>query len=476
MNIYVRFFLGYFLILGLAAWLVFDMVLEEIEPAVRQVAEETLVDASQMLAELAATELAEGRINDGPFAAAVRSARDRTPAADIYGIKKDKMDFRVYVTDARGTVVFDSENHALGADFSQWRDIARTLRGEYGTRTTRANPDDAFTSSMYVAAPVFHHGELIGVLSLAKPTVGLLPYIVRMSERIRESGFIVLAASALIGLLFSAWLIWSIHSLIRYARDVSSGRKAEPPTGGGRQFSELARALAVMRERLEGKQYVEKYVQNLTHEMKSPLTAVVSAAELLEDPLPDAERRHFAALILEQSARLQQIIERMLQLAKVEQLQRPEDSQLLDLGELARQSLAARTSALQRRALQAVIHAEGAFPCRGDAFLLQQAINNLLDNAIDFSPSGGVIDLHLQQQGGKLMLTVSDQGAGAPEYALSQIFDRFYSLPHPASGHKSTGLGLPFVREVARLHGGDAGFVNRAQGGAEASLEIPAAD
>jgi two-component system sensor histidine kinase CreC len=472
MNIYVRFFLGYFLILGLAAWLVFDMVLEEIEPAVRQVAEESLVDASQMLAALAAEDLAHGRINDGQFAIAVRTARSRVLDADIYGIKKEKMDFRVYVTDTKGKVLFDSDNGALGADFSRWRDISLTLRGEYGARTTRENPADPFTSYMYVAAPIFWRGELIGVLSLAKPAVGLLPYIVRMSTRIRESGFFVLAASAFIGLLFSAWLIWSIHGIIRYARDVSAGRKAEPPTGGGRQFSELAHALALMRERLEGKQYVEKYVQNLTHEMKSPLTAVLSAAELLEDPLPETERRRFAGLILEQGARLQQIIDRMLQLARVEQLQRPEDSQALDLGELARQAVAARATAFESRGLKVTLRGDGAFPCRGDAFLLQQAINNLMDNAIDFSPPGGEIDIWLEKRAGKLTLKVGDQGAGVPEYALGQIFERFYSLPHPATGHKSTGLGLPFVREVARLHGGDACFANRPQGGAEAILEI----
>jgi two-component system sensor histidine kinase CreC len=473
-NIYVRFFLGYFLILGLAAWLVFNMVLEEIEPAVRQVAEETLVDASQMLAELAANDLARGQINDGQFAAAARKASARALDADIYGIKKEKMDLRIYVTDARGKVVFDSENLALGADFSQWRDIALTLRGEYGARTTRENPDDPFTSSLYIAAPIIQDGQLIGVLSLAKPSVSLFPYIVRMSTRIRKSSMVVLAASAAIGVLFSAWLVWSIHSLIRYAREVSAGRKTEPPTGGGSHFSELARALATMRERLEGKQYVEKYVQHLTHEMKSPLTAVVSAAELLEDPLPEAERHHFVKLILEQGVRLQQIIERMLQLARVEQLQRPEDSQLLDLGELARQSAASRKTALQRRELTAAIHGDGAFPCRGDAFLLQQAINNLIDNAIDFSPSGGKIDIRLERQPGKLTLKVSDQGSGAPDYALSRIFERFYSLPHPATGRKGTGLGLPFVREVALLHGGDASFANHPQGGAEVTLSIAA--
>ncbi|MDR0700851.1 MAG: two-component system sensor histidine kinase CreC [Azoarcus sp.] len=475
LNISVRFFIGYFLALGLAGWFVLNVVTDEISPGLRQAREETQVDAAFLLAEFAAEDLAAGRIGDGPFAAALAAARQRKPAAVIFGIKKEQMDFRVYITDLHGKVVFDSEGRATGEDFSQWNDISRALRGEYGARTTRDNPGDIMTSSMYVAAPVVRNGERIGILSFAKPTATLMPYVDRMTGRIRADSFVMLSVSALIGVLFSAWLTWSIHGLIRYARDVIAGRKAEPPTGGGRQFSELAHALAAMRERLEGKQYVERYVQNLAHEMKSPLTAIASAAELLEDGLPETERRRFAALIQEQSGRMRLIIERMLQLARVEQLQRLEDNQPLELADLVRQTAAARADALARRKLTANIHAmDDAYPCRGDAFLLQQAIANLLDNAIDFSPLGGEIGIVLQKIPGKLRLTVRDHGGGAPDYALPQIFERFYSLPRPATGHKSTGLGLPFVREVAHLHGGDAFFANHPQGGAEVTLEISA--
>ncbi|GHT96393.1 sensor histidine kinase [Betaproteobacteria bacterium] len=476
MNISVRLFLGYFLVVGLAAWFALDTVTQEIRPGLRQTTEETLVDAANMLAELAADDLANKRINSGNFAAALKATRRRAPAAHIYDIKKERVDFRVYITDIKGQVVFDSEGQSLGSDFSRWQDIARALRGEYGARTTREDPDDPATSSMYVAAPILWQGKLIGVLSLAKPTATLAPYIRRTEQRLRQSGLWMLAASAAIGLIFSAWLTWSIYGLIRYARNVSAGHKAEPPVGGGRQFSELAHALANMRERLEGKQYVEKYVQNLAHEMKSPLTAVVSAAELLEAPLPDTERLRFAHLIREQAGRLQHTIERMLQLAKVEQLQRPEDNQPLDLGDLARQSVQgirdSRSDVLAERGINIQINAAGNFPCKGDAFLLRQAINNLLDNAIDFSPPGGTIQMALEKQPGKLLLKIRDQGSGAPDYALPQIFERFYSLPRPATGNKSTGLGLPFVREVAQLHGGDAHFTNHPEGGAEVWLEI----
>ena len=110
---------------------------------------------------------------------------------------------------------------------------------------------------------------------------------------------------------------------------------------------------------------------------------------------------------------------------------------------------------------------------RGDAFLLQQAILNLLDNAIEFSPDGGEIALSLTKQAQTAMIAIRDHGGGAPDYALPQLFERFYSLPRPATGRKSTGLGLAFVREVARLHGGEADFSNHPEGGGQATITLP---
>ena len=474
MNISVRLFIGYFLVVGLAAWFVLDIVTHETEPGIRQATEETLVDTAHVLAELAAQDLAAQRIDRGGFATSLRAATRRSPRADISGVRKESVDFRVYVTDAKGVVVYDSEHAAIGEDYSQWRDIARVLRGEYGARSTLEDPDDPESSVMYVAAPIFWQGELIGALSLAKPMSSLSPYISRATHRVKQTGLWLLVATAAIGIFFSGWLSWSIHRLRSYARAVADGRKAEPPTGGGYQFSELARALGQMREKLEGKQYVERYVQNLAHEMKSPLTAVIGAAEILEDELPAADRRKFADSIGEQARRLQAIIERMLMLARVEQLQTPEGG-AIDLQKLLPACVADRQLALAKRRLECVISAPEASSLRGDSFLIQQAVLNLLDNAIEFSPDSGRIELELAVTDGYAEISVRDHGSGAPNYALAQIFDRFYSLPRPATGRKSTGLGLALVREVARLHGGEAGFANHPEGGGLASIRLPLA-
>ena len=111
----------------------------------------------------------------------------------------------------------------------------------------------------------------------------------------------------------------------------------------------------------------------------------------------------------------------------------------------------------------------------GEAFLLRQALTNLLDNAIDFSPAGGTVSVCAAHAGQWLELRIRDHGPGIPDYAQERVFERFYSLPRPAGGKKGTGLGLPFVREIAELHGGSVSLANHPDGGAEALLRLPLA-
>jgi len=154
-------------------------------------------------------------------------------------------------------------------------------------------------------------------------------------RRIKRGGAVLLAVSALIGLGFTLWLTWSLTRLRNYAHGLANGEKLPAPTSGGRQLSELASALQTMRERLDGKQYVEQYAQTLTHEMKSPLAAIRGAAELLQDNPPEADRARFIANIRQQSERLQTVIDRLLELVRLEHLQRPEKQQRVRLRELA---------------------------------------------------------------------------------------------------------------------------------------------
>ena len=110
---------------------------------------------------------------------------------------------------------------------------------------------------------------------------------------------------------------------------------------------------------------------------------------------------------------------------------------------------------------------------QGDALLLHRAVANLLDNALDFSPSGGTVTLALTTHTRSVDVTVHDHGSGIPDYAEDKVFEKFYSLARPHTRKKSTGLGLSFVKEIAELHHGRVTLGNATDGGAIATLSLP---
>ena len=474
MNITLRLLLGYFLIVGLAAWFVLNSFSQEVKPGVRQTMEETLVDTAHLLAEMATEDMPSGKLDTRRFAAAFKRYQAREPHADIWGFKKESLDLRVYITDARGIVVYDSQGVAVGQDYSKWNDVHLTLDGRYGVRSTQLDPNDSRSAVMHVAAPIMRNEKLVGVLTVAKPTLSVQPFIDRSRQRIERAGWWLMGGALAIGLLFTWWLTRSIGLLRRYAREVSQGKKAQLPEMGGGELAELGRALAEMREKLDGREYVENYVHHLAHEMKSPLTALIGSAELLDENLPPEERATFTHNIREQSRRLKDMLDKLLALAKVEHRTALEEAASVDLRELTATVIADHAIHAQQRGIVCDNRIPPEAQVTGEAFLLRQALSNLLDNAIDFSPVGGRITLLLETAAGKHTLIVRDHGAGIPDYALPRVFERFYSLARPGTQRKSSGLGLPFVREVAALHGGEVELRNLAEGGVEARLSLPA--
>ena len=470
MKIGLRVLLGYFLIVALAALLVGRVFLEQVKPGVRQAMEGTLIDTANTLAELATDELLAGRIADGAFARRVRAVQQRHVGAEVWGLAKDRSGFRVTVTDARGIVVFDSEGRDLGRDNSRWNDVYRTLRGQYGARSTRDDPTDEASTVMHVAAPIHApDGRIAGVLTVAKPNRAMAPFIARSQQIVMRWGLVLMGSALLVGLAAAWWLSRQLGALRAYADAVTAGERATPPAAAG-EFGDLGRALHEMRTRLEGKQYVEQYVHALTHELKSPLAAIRGAAELLEAPLPEADRARFVASIAAQGERMAQMVDKLLALAAVEHRQAIEACERVDVHALAGE-VAAQCDAGDVRI---IVHGSASV-VEGDAFLLRQAIANLVENAVSFSPAGGKVEVDVSRDQGMCVVRVIDSGPGVPDYALPRVFERFYSLPRPQGGSRSSGLGLPFVSQVAELHRGSVTLANVPPRGAIATLSLPQA-
>jgi len=470
-----RIFLAYLVIFFLCFSYPLDWVVDNLRARYLEGVEDALVDQANILAAIAGTRMAAGRFAPDRLQNAFNAVYSRGLDARIYDFTKTDVDMQVYITDAAGRLIFHSGNPDLiGTDYSDWRDVALTLQGEYGARTTRSSAGDPMSSVLHVAAPVMVNGEITGVLTVAKPTTNINNFISGAKPRIIRVGLISLAAAVVLGLLVSAWFARPIRRLTRYADDIRQGRRVALPRLDKTEIGEMGHAFEKMKDALEGKKYVEQYVQKLTHEIKSPLSAIRGAAELLEEDMATEQRRRFLDNIQNEANRIQVFVDRMLALSGIESLKNLEKIESVSLGAILQSVLDSKTAIISQK--QITVNRDVPEDCRvnGDPLLLHQAVSNLIGNALDFSPPRSTIDIHIQAGIRAVSLVIDDNGCGVPDYARDKVFTPFFSLKRPDSGRKSTGVGLNIVKEVAALHKGSIHLENRPSGGARAVLVLPA--
>jgi two-component system, OmpR family, sensor histidine kinase CreC len=462
-----RILLGYFLIVGIAGAFVLKIVVDEIKPSVRETIEEVMIDTANLLAELAAPDLQKSDFKNSNFAAAVSAYSKRDIKAKIWHFEKETLDFDVHITDAKGMVVFDSTGNGLGKDYSQWRNIALTLKGKYGARSTRTQYNDDTSAVFHVSAPIFSLAEkdsakLIGTLTVSKPIDTVQPIIDRAQRSIVKQGIALICIAFALGLLMTYWLNRSVQKLVAFANVASKGETGPIPDLGSKELSSLANAMGQMRDELQGKRYIEQYAQALAHELKSPLSAITASAEFLADPnLPVEQRNKFNELLNTQTIRMRHSIDSMLTAARMEKTNLIEKPKLVQLNQLLNECIADYQDLSNAKNINLIAHLPAALiEIRGDAAMLKLAISNLLSNAINFSSSNTSVAIALTKQDSTTRITVTDEGTGIPGYAKAHIGTQFYSLAQP-DGTKGSGLGLRIATQIIKLHGGTLTLENR---------------
>lgn len=414
----------------------------------------TLGDTAAFLAVYAADGSSDGE-------AWVRKLAALPPRADL---------LRVFGVDAAGRVLLDSAN---GRDIGQIYSWPMRGGGRAASESYTLDNVAEVGDELRVRTPVRINGELAGWVgvgrSLSTVTEGVRAARWRLAWHAAGIAGIMVAA----GWWIASRLTHSLERLTAYAEAVRDGRQADPPRSRATEIAALTRAFEEMRVTLEGKAHVERYTQALAHEFKAPLSAIRGAAELLAENPPPADRARFLANLRAESERLQRIVERLLELAALESRRAGAVMTEVDLARVLGETCGAAGATAAARRISLTLATPVKPSVRAEEFLLAQSIGNLVQNALEFTPPGGVVSVALAVEDRRATITVDDTGPGVPDYALEKVFDRFYSLPRPDTGRKSSGLGLSIVREIARLHGGEVTLMNRSEGGVRAVLSLP---
>jgi len=225
---------------------------------------------------------------------------------------------------------------------------------------------------------------------------------------------------------------------------------------------ESAGAVAVLHDvtqlhRLE--QMRRDFVSNVSHELKTPITAVRGQVEtMLDDPeMPEAMQRSFLGKVLAQTLRLGAIVGDLLTLSRLEAADTVLETLPLDLRDTVRLTVAGlRALAVSENIALKVELPDHSVSVQGDQVALEQAVRNLLENGLKYTPAGGTVTIRTRREDRHSVLEVEDTGPGIPPEHRSRIFERFYRVDKARSrAMGGTGLGLSIVKHVCRTHGGD---------------------
>jgi two-component system sensor histidine kinase CreC len=473
-----RIFFGILLVYTAGVAALLWQLLKDIDPRYRESAEESLVEVAHLMATLVEQDSPDGQTIDvDALDPLFRAAYARPVDAEIFGFHKSGVELRLYVTDHKGIVLYDSQDRHVGEDYSKWRDVARTLKGEYGARTSPDIDDAPATSVMYVGAPIRLGNGIAGVVTAGKPVTSLGQFIEASRRKTLIVGGASAAAMLMLMTLVGVWLARPFGLVRDYIRYVRTQGRFSLPRLSRRAVATIGAAYTEMRDALGGRNHVADYVQTLTHELKSPLSSIRGAAELLQESgMPEADRARFLGNITRETERIQETVDRMMELASLESLRSIEDPKPVALRPLLEEAAASAQAAGAVRGIVIATDIDRDATVTGDAFLLRRALGNLLDNALDFSPDGARIELTLRIDPKTATVTVRDHGPGMPDFAGDKPFEKFYSLARPRTNKRSTGLGLPFVKEVVALHDGKVTLANADGGGAIATMSLARSD
>jgi signal transduction histidine kinase len=298
---------------------------------------------------------------------------------------------------------------------------------------------------------------------------------------ILEGGLIALLLSLILAFALARWVADPLQQVVIAAGQYPSEEIRPLALRGPHEVQTLTRAFNSMLARVQSSQRSQRdFVANVSHEMKTPLTAIQGFAQAILDDTADTPeaRKKAAQIIYNEAARMHRMSLDLLELARLEAGTADLDMAPVDVGALLRSVIEKLTPQAQKAGVSLVHNiAEDLPSIIGDGDRLAQVFTNLVDNALKFTPSGGRVTLSAKKAGVEAELSVADTGIGVASEALPRLFDRFYQVDSSRAGGEGhgTGLGLAIVREIIQAHGGKIGVRSQVGSGTTFTIHLPLA-
>ncbi|MBN9090328.1 MAG: histidine kinase [Reyranella sp.] len=368
------------------------------------------------------------------------------------------------ILDASGVVVAATQDEDLGKSLAAQDEVAHALRGapKAALRERDVDPADYSMISIsrntalrvFVAVPILAEGHVLGAVLVSRTPRNIVQTLYSKRYALLELAIVLLATVTALAWFTGQTVIRPTRQLAAMARRVARGeiRAVEPlhrPLM--REARELSDSIVTMARKLEARaDYVRELALGISHEFKTPLTGIRGGAELLRDHLGEMsedERRRFLSNMLADTARLERLVTRILELARADAVT-PQGDERCDVAAAAAEIAAEARKAGQRVAVEAM---PASLPATIDRTSFDIALANLLDNARQHAGAQASVTISGRLADG-VVVEVRDDGVGVSPGNAQRIFDRFFTTRRDAGG---TGLGLAIAQRRVQAFGGE---------------------
>lgn len=360
-------------------------------------------------------------------------------------------------------------------------EIRAALDGRYGA-ATRVSSGGQRSVTLYSAIPIRSRGQVVGAVLVSQSTLRILQQLYEVRLAVFRVFLVSVAAAVVLTLLVSTTIARPLRRLRNEAKAILDrrGRLRRRFQGSSKldEIGDLSRALEVLTRRLEDRmRFVESFASDVSHELKNPLASIRSATEMIGMVDAAQDRTRFARVIEGDVARMERLLSGIQRITHLDSELEEEERQPVDLCELSRGVVESF-----RRRCNSSVRIELAQPATPVYALarpepLSQVIENVIENAVSFSPEGGEVAIAIAPGDPWTTITVEDEGPGVPEGNRDRIFDRFFSYRPAGSkdpiGH--VGLGLSIAKAVVEGYGGAICAGDRSGGrhGARFEIKLP---
>ncbi len=372
-----------------------------------------------------------------------------------------------------GQVIGDSdENPEKMKNHSDRPEFKTAIKGDLG-KSVRFS-DTLGKNMMYLAIPIKQDGKILAVIRTSVSLTIIEQELISLYKKIFWTSIIIAICAAAVSLAISKKISRPIEQMTKAAQLFASGRNQRLPIPDSAELAQLAKVLNEM------EQVRRDFVANVSHELKTPITSIKGFVETLldgtiEDPV---QARRFLEIIAKHSDRLNAIINDLLALSRLEE---EDEKRKLSFEEQPLKPVLASAIELSKvkteeKQIKIELNCDEKITAKINSALIEQAIINLVDNAVKYSPENSTIIVNAQKTLNEIVITVIDRGCGIEKEHLPRIFERFYVVDKARSRKLGgTGLGLSIVKHISDVHGGFVTVESKVNQGSTFSIHLPTA-